>query len=112
MWLNDEYYQHIRENIWYCPQKKKLFYFQITRHISKTGNMIIGRKEKFMKIIHDTLWNCDNCKNADNVLCKGCMVKDKSSIFLNYEFDNSIYKKKQWHHSIIGNMIIGRKEKI
>ena len=47
-----------------------------------------------MKIIHDTLWNCDNCKNADNVLCKGCMVKDKSSIFLNYEFDNSIYKKK------------------
>ena len=47
-----------------------------------------------MKIIHDVLWNCDNCKNVNNVLCKGCMVKNKPSIFLNYEFNDSIYKKK------------------
>jgi len=47
-----------------------------------------------MKIIHDVLWNCDNCKNTENVLCPNCMVKNKSSIFLNYEFDDGIYKKK------------------
>ena len=47
-----------------------------------------------MKIIHDVLWNCSNCKNAENILCHNCMIKNKLSIFLNYEFDNSVYKKK------------------